>query len=311
MELSIIIVNYNAAPFLSRCVESIEAFIAGAPHEVCLVDNASTDGSLTLVRNRFPRVRLIANDRNLGFAAAINQGLRATHGRYVLWLNPDSELLDGGLPELVRYLDRNTAVGIVGPQILDWDGAVQLSCRSFPSYGTALFHRHSLLTRWFPANRYSRRYLHTGWDHGQVREVDWVSGACLLHRRQLVREIGPADERFFMYCEDVDFCLRARRRNWAVHYHPGARVRHCIGGSSRLAATRTSIERHRSMWRYYAKHFGRSPVKDAVVGAAIWGRCGWALAAAGLRRGIARRGGIERPGGSGVLKPPLYISAKG
>lgn len=277
MELSVIVVNYNATAFLARCLGSIEAFLAGVEHEVCVVDNASTDGSVALIESRFPQVQLIGNDRNVGFAAALNIGFWKTCGRYVLWLNPDAELLDTGMEEVLRYLNGEPKVGIVGPQILDPDGTIQLSCRSFPSYRTALFHRYSVLTRWFPANRYSRQYLHSDSDHAAIREVDWVSGACLLHRREVLDGIRGLDERFFMYCEDVDFCLRARRRGWVVHYHPGARVLHRIAGSSRNLPRRMVFERHRSMWRYYAKHFRRNAMKDVAVGLAIWGRCAWMM----------------------------------
>ncbi len=273
MDLSVIIVNYNAAPYLARCLNSIESCLWGITCEVCVVDNASTDCTRMLIGNRFPGVQLIANDRNLGFAAGVNQGLERTHGRYVLWLNPDAEILNEGVRELLRYLDSAPKVGIIGPQIVDSDGGIQLSCRSFPSYRTVLCHRYSLLTRLRPQNHYSRDYLHTDWDHASLREVDWVSGACLLHRRELLDDLGGLDERFFMYCEDVDFCLRARQAGWKVHYHPAMRVLHHIGGSSRQSPVLMAIERHRSMWRYYAKHFQRNSLQDTTVGAGILGRC--------------------------------------
>jgi N-acetylglucosaminyl-diphospho-decaprenol L-rhamnosyltransferase len=280
MELSVIVVSFNSAAFIERCLASVATFLGGVNHEVCVVDNASSDGSASLVREHFPRVRVIANPQNLGFAAGVNRGLGATQGRYVLWLNPDAELLDAGAGDLIGFLEKHPTVGILGPQLVDPSGEVQLSCRAFPSYRTALFHRHSLLTRWFPENPGSREYLLSDWDHRTAREVDWVSGACLLHHRRLLDEIGPLDERFFMYCEDVDFCLRARQAGWSVRYHPGARVLHHVGGSSRAGALRMVVARHRSMWRYYVKHFRRHPLKDAAVAAAVWSRCGLLVARA-------------------------------
>lgn len=282
MDLSVIIVNYNAAPFLERCLASLDLFLAGMKHEVCVVDNASTDGSVELIRKRFPQVQLIANRSNLGFAAAVNQGLRKACGRAVLWLNPDAELLADGIVNLLDYLDKHTEVGVIGPQLVNPDGSVQLSCRSFPSYRTALFHRYSLFTRWFPSNPFSREYLLTGWDHTSVQEVDWVSGACLLHRREIVDRIGVLDEKFFMYCEDVDFCLRVRETGWRIHYHPGMQVLHHIGGSSRAIPRRMIMERHRSMWRYYTKHFRRNPLKDAAVILGIAARCAFQIARSNL-----------------------------
>lgn len=274
MTLSVIVVNHNAAAFLNRCLKSIACALAGIDHEVCIVDNASSDESASLIRKQFPQVQWLSNERNLGFAAALNRGLQNTRGRYILWLNPDAELLDDRITDLLRYLENNAGVGILGPQLVDPDGKRQLSCRSFPSYRTAFFHRYSLLSRLFPRNRYALQYLHSDWDGEAVREVDWVSGACLLHRREVSSQLGGLDERFFMYCEDVDFCLRAKQKGWSACYHPAARVLHHIGGSTRQIRRKMTLERHRSMWRYYQKHFRRNPLKDLLVGAVLWARCG-------------------------------------
>lgn len=284
MQLSIIIVTYNSARHLRPCLESVERHLGGIEYEVCVVDNASDDDTGAIAARQGGRTRLIANGRNLGFSAAVNVGLAHTSGRYVMWLNPDTEFVGGDFGALLSYMDAERGVGVLGPQILNADGSVQLSCRSFPSYSTAIFNRYSLLTRLFPANRYSRRYLHTDWDHQAVREVDWVSGACLLHPRALIDDIGPLDERFFMYMEDIDFCLRASRAGWKVHYHPAARVLHHIAGSSRLVPFSMIVELHKSIWHYYAKHYRRNPLKDASAGAVIWGRCAGMLARAALRR---------------------------
>lgn len=279
--LSVIVVSYNSVGLILRCLASVEKHLAAIPYEVLVVDNASADGTAECVRSRFSRVRLITNPRNAGFGAALNIGLRQTAAPYVLWLNPDAELLDDRFPQLLEYLGSNPTVGILGPQLVDPDGKRQLSCRSFPSYRTALFHRYSFLTRWLPKNPYSREYLHSDWEGPAPRDVDWVSGACFVHRRQVSEELGGLDERFFMYCEDVDFCLRARQRGWMTRYHPAARVLHRIGTSTRRERPRMILERHRSMWRYYLKHFRRNPVKDLAVGAALWARCGLIM----LRKG--------------------------
>jgi GT2 family glycosyltransferase len=214
-------------------------------------------------------------------------GLKATAGSYVLWLNPDAEILNGGIGALLSYMEGEPQVGIVGPQIVNTDRSIQLSCRSFPSYDAALFNRHSLLTRWFPQNRYTRKYLHTDWDHMALRVVGWVSGACLLHRREVADRIGGLDERFFLYMEDIDFCLRASQAGWKVVYHPGMLARHHIGGSSRQVPITKSVELHRSIWRYYTKHFPRSPFRDALGGAVIWGRCAMMMCQAVARAGAA------------------------
>jgi hypothetical protein len=264
-QLSIIIVNYNAGPFLPKNLDSLKTQLRNLEHEVIVVDNASSDKSMEWVRQNHPEVKCVLNRANLGFAAAVNQGIREAKGEFTLWLNPDSELLDSGFETLIQYMKTHPEIGIAGPQILNPDGSVQLSCRSFPSHETALFNRYSLLTRLFPANPFSRKYLKTDWDHREISEVDWVSGACLLHRRELLKETGGLDETFFMYCEDVDFCLRAKKAGWKTVYHPGAKVLHHIGGSSRQVPRRMIIERHKSMWRYYKKHYPRNIFVDAVT----------------------------------------------
>lgn len=289
MDLSIVIVNYNAGKHLVGCLESLSRHLANVSHEICVVDNASSDGNLEMLRTRFREVKLLANSINRGFAAALNQGLRETAGTFVLWLNPDAELLDDGFQTLLEFLEKNPSVGVLGPQLVNPDGSRQLSCRSFPSYQTALFHRYSVLTRLFPNNRYSRQYLHSDWAPDGIQETDWVSGACLLHRRSVLEKLGGLDEQFFMYCEDVDFCLRTRRAGWSVRYHPGARVLHRIGASSRQVAGRMIVERHRSMWRYYAKNFHRNPVMDMLVGLGIASRCGFLLIGESLGRLCLRK----------------------
>jgi GT2 family glycosyltransferase len=289
MLLSVIIVTYNSAQHLRHCLASIEEHLKDVDYEVCLVDNASDDDSADLAGAAGGRVRLLSNSRNLGFAAATNIGLKNTSGHYVMWLNPDATIEGGDVGDLLRYMDRNGDVGILGPQVLNADGTVQLSCRSFPSYSAAFFNRYSLLTKLFPSNRYSRRYLHSDWDHQSLREVDWVSGACLLHRRSLLEDIGELDEHYFMYIEDIDFCLRANRAGWKIHYLPGLRVRHHIGGSSRQVPFSMIVELHKSIWRYYAKHFRRNALKDAVGWAVVWGRCAGMLARAILRRAVSGR----------------------
>lgn len=271
-ELSIIIVNHNSARFLARCLASFDPCV-DVPCEICVVDNASQDKSVEGVRENFPDVKLIANGRNLGFAAAVNQGLRATQAPFVLWLNPDTEFLEGRITEAVEFMKKNKDTGILGLQILNPDRSIQLSCRSFPSYETALFNRYSLLTRLFPQNSFSRRYLKTDGDHGAIQEVDWVSGSCCLHRRSLLETVGFLDERFFMYCEDVDFCKRAKMAGWKVIYNPCLKVLHHIAGSARHIPRQMILARHRSMWRYYAKHYRRNFFKDTAVAAGIVLRC--------------------------------------
>ena len=269
IKLSIIIVNYNSKEFLPRNLDALRRYLAKIPHEVIIADNASFDGSTEMILKLYPEVTLLHNTQNKGFAAAVNQGIKLAQGEFIVWLNPDTELLDEGFETLLHYMEAHPDTAIMGPQIVNPDGSVQLSCRSFPSHETALFNRYSLLTKIFPSNPRSRKYLNTGWNHTEIREVDWVSGACLMHRASLIKNIGGLDETFFMYCEDVDFCLRARNSGFKTLYHPGAKVLHHIAGSSRKTPRKMIAERHKSMWHYYRKHYPRNIFIDAVTGAVI------------------------------------------
>ncbi|MBI3724368.1 glycosyltransferase family 2 protein [bacterium] len=268
LPFSVIVVNYRARELLSRCLESLA--LSKVEHEAIVVDNASRDGSAELVRERHPGARLIVNERNLGFAHACNQGLAARRGRHALLLNPDAAILNDVLGVAGRELERRRDLGVLGARILDEDGRRQLSARAFPSHATAFFHRYSLLTKLLPGNRGSRAYLGSDLpESGAPVAVDWVSGAAMVLREEAIAAVGGFDERFFLYAEDTDLCLSVRRAGFAVAYAPEAVVVHRIGGSSRKARPRALLERHRSMWRFYAKHYARRPLVDLTTCAGI------------------------------------------
>lgn len=280
MDLSVLIVTYRSRGHIADCLASLPPALAGLESEVLVVDNASQDGTIELVGERFPSVRVRALDANVGFAGAINAGLADTTGRYVLWLNPDSRFVSGQVADVLRWMDAHPGVGIVGGRALDPSGTVQRSARSFPSYGAVLGARYSLLTKLLPNNPFSRRFLRTDSTYADIEPVDWVSGAFLLHTRELASRLGGPDAGFFMYFEDVDFCYRAWQAGREVYFHPGMTIEHQIGGSSRAQRARLLVIRHHSLWRWYSKHFPRFWLKDAAVWAGIWIRCA-ALIAAG------------------------------
>lgn len=283
LDLSVLIVTYRSVGDIDACLRSVLAATAGLRAEVIVIDNASGDGTVEAAQAH-AGVRVLALERNVGFGAGINQGLRASTGRYVLWMNPDGRLVGGSLALVLAWMDTHPDVGIVGGRILDPGGSVQRSARSFPSYGAALGHRYSLLTRWFPGNPWTRRYLRGESTYTAAEPVDWVSGALVVHRRAVSDALHGLDEQFFMYVEDVDFCRRAWDAGWKVYFHPGIVMEHEIGGSSRQVPRAMIVARHRSMWRYYRKHFRRFWPKDAVTWSAIWGRCAWLWLLAGWRR---------------------------
>lgn len=248
-----VIVNWNTREELRDCLTSALAADAGAA-EITVVDNASTDGSVEMLHGEFPGVRLIANRENLGFARASNQGIKASSGRYVLLLNPDCIVHSGAFAAIVRFGDANREVGIFGIRILNADGSVFESCRRFPTLAAGIF-RNAILARLFPNNPYVKEYLMADWDHSEVAEVDWVSGAALVARRETLDQIGILDERFFMYCEDVDIAYRAKQAGWKVMYFPGASVMHLRARSSDQNPVPMIIAFHRSMYLFFKKHY--------------------------------------------------------
>jgi len=284
VDISIVIVSYNGRDHLRRCLQSLAAHPPAAEREVIVVDNDSRDGSAPMVASEYPDVRLLRMPRNLGFAAGANRGAREASGEAIVLLNPDSEIEADPFAPMLAYLREHDDAGIMAPRLLNPDGSLQLSCRSFPTFSVALFNRYSLLTRLFPRNRYSRQYLLSDWHHDSISDVDWVSGACLMVRRSLFEQIGLLDEGYFMYIEDVDLCQRVHRAGYTVVYLPQTSVVHHIGRSSRTLPSRSIVARHRSMWHYYKKYLRRNVVVDVAVAGGIAARCGYLLLSNRLRR---------------------------
>ncbi len=270
-QLSVCIVSWNVREDLLSCLRSLRGAEGDIRAEVIVVDNASTDGSVEAIRHRFPHVKLIRNNENRGFAAASNQGLAAAGGELLLLLNPDTVLPPGALVELHQAAAQDPGAGIIGPKLVNPDGSLQHSCRRFPTPMAALF-RHTFLGRLFPRNRWSAEYVMADWDHTEPREVDWVSGACMLIRRNLYEAIGPLDEGFFWGSEDVDYCFRARRAGRQVLYTPRPAIVHRVGASTNRVPIRTLLRFHRSMHRLYCKHFARNWLEAAIIGAGIGAR---------------------------------------
>ncbi len=206
-----------------------------------------------MVEEEFPQVRLIANSENVGFTVGNNQSIAVSRGRYVLLLNPDTEIVGDALATMVEYLDHHPQVGALGPQLLNPDGSIQSSRRRFPTLATA-FLESTILQQWFPRNRVTRHYYITDRPDDEVQEVDWVTGACLLARRETIEEVGLLDEGFFMYSEELDWCRRIKAQGWQVVYLPTARVIHHGAQSSEQVKSFQHIQFQRSKVRYFHKH---------------------------------------------------------
>jgi GT2 family glycosyltransferase len=287
VDCSVVIVNYHTDEVLAECLASLAKTAGGVEVEVIVVDNGGTLARGGF-RERFPGVRLLENPGNVGFSRAVNQGIRLARGRHVLCLNPDTVVHDGALAAMTGHLDAHPGVGAVGARLLESDGSLQYSCRRFPGYATILFGRYALLTRLFPGNAGSRDYLYLDWDHRTVREVDWVSGACLMVRREVIDRVGAFDEGYFLFVEDMDWCRRIRDAGWAVVYLPDAVVTHHIGTSRGAVPAWVVRARHRGMLRYVRKHFGAPWPVRAAVAAGLAARATGLIAVNAVRRRLAR-----------------------
>jgi GT2 family glycosyltransferase len=268
--LSIVVVNYNVKNLLEKCLDSIFKYEKDIEFEVIVVDNNSKDGSQEMLKRDFPQEKLIENKRNVGFSRACNQGIKQSQGRYILLLNPDTELTPGGFKKMIDFMDSKPEIGICGPKMMDQKGNIQFSCRSFPSYLTAISSSQSILNRIFPENFLSQKYLLKEWDHSQIREVDWVSGSCFLTKREMFEKIGLLDERFYMYVEDVDLCYRAKKSGFSVFYFPQVLVIHHIGKSTLKRRFAMQVEHHRSMYYFYKKHHNPNVFLRGIVFLSIW-----------------------------------------
>jgi len=250
-EVSIIVPSWNTRDLLSECLRSIAQTSTDLDCETLVIDNASTDGSDTLVRERFPQVRVIRNVENAGFARAANRGAAASTGRYLLLLNSDAWLQPGALRALLTLATEQPRCGIVGAQLRNADGSFQASHASFPTLAQEFLMLsglgRALYGPWYPSH---------GPDAGRARRVDYVGGACLLARRAAFDDVGGLDEGFFMYAEEIDLCLRLRQAGWEVWYQPAAQVIHVGHASSRHRRTEREGDLYRSRVRFFRKHHG-------------------------------------------------------
>lgn len=252
-DLSILIVNWNTQRDLVHCLESILKMGKSDQREVIVVDNGSHDGSREAVRSRFPAVRLIENEKNVGFAMAMNQGLRQCSGRYALLLNPDTQIKEGAIERMVSFMEACPRAAVSGPQLLNKDGSKQNSIANFPSLTTELLNK-SLLRWMFP-----KRFPGKGSHYSEPVEVDSVIGACMLVRREVMEQVGFLDEDYFLFLEETDWCYRMKRAGWEVYHVPQAEVYHFQGRSAEAVKKRAKVEYYRSRYHFFRKHRGRFP----------------------------------------------------
>ncbi len=276
-QVSAVIVNYNAGHYLLECLRTT----LPQASEVLVIDNASTDSSLDLCLQHFPdetRLKIIRNDANLGFAAACNIGLLRTREHHVFFLNPDCSLDEGAISELVRVLESSDSIGMVGGLLVNPDGLEQGGGRRAVPTPWRSFVRAFGLARF--SNRWPKLFfdfhLHKQPLPGQPIEVEAISGACMLVRREAMDDVGAWDEGYFLHCEDLDWCMRFRQNGWKVMFAPAARILHAHGGCSRSRPIFVEWHKHKGMMRFYRKFF-RHQYPGAVmsmVAVGVWVRFG-------------------------------------
>jgi GT2 family glycosyltransferase len=275
LDLSIVIVSWNTCRLLDECLASVaqelaaQAATMALTAEIFVVDNGSTDGSVDMVRARYPGVTLIANTHNPGFAGANNQALALASGRYSLLLNPDTVVLPDGLGALVRFMDGCPRAGAAGSRLLNADLTLQPSCSPQPTLLRELW-RMFHLDLIIPFGEYDM----SGWSVTEPRAVDAVQGAAMLVRRAAQEQVGVLDASYFMYSEEVDWCTRIKRRGWEIYWVPASQIVHYGGQSSKQVADAMFLQLYRGKIQYFHKHWGRFStwLYKLILGLATLGR---------------------------------------
>ena len=253
--LSICIVSYQTRDYLQECLRSVYENPPDVEFDVIIVDNHSTDGTIEMLKDKFPEVKLLINPDNLGFTAPMNQALRTGRGKYLLQLNPDTIIHSQAFNQLIAFMEDHPEVGICSPKVLNNDGTLQKPCRRGESRPWAVFTYFLGLSTLFPDSKLFGEYLMSYMDEDEIHEVAGVSGSCMLIRRKVINQIGYLDERFFAYQEDADYCFQARKGGWKIYYVPSSQITHFGGqGGSRVQPYRSIFEWHRSYWLYYRKN---------------------------------------------------------
>ena len=258
IKISFCIVNLNAKKVLKECLNSIKNSIKDEEYEIIITDNNSTDGSQKMINTFEKKICLIQNNRNEGYTSALNKGIIKSTGKYIIVLNPDTILENMSITNLISSLKKNSAIGIVGPKVINEDGTFQKSCRRGLAKPKAVFSYFLGLSSKFSNNENFTGYHLNHLDENKTNEVFGVSGSCMAIRREVVNDIGYFDERYFAYQEDSDYCLMAINKGWKVLYNPNVKVLHKGGrGGSNTVPMKAIFEWHRSYYKYYFKHFSK------------------------------------------------------
>jgi GT2 family glycosyltransferase len=267
MDISIIIVGWNAKRYLEICLESLTVAPPKRSMEIIVVDNASSDGSAEMIESKFPHVKLIRSPENLGFAKGNNLAIRQSQGRYVSTVNPDVKVFPGCLDALADFLDQNPSVGITGPRILNPDLTLQSSCRHFPTLWNNFCPAAGLTTAFKNSRFFGGEHMFF-FSHDRTLAVDVLVGCFLMVRRETLGAVGLMDEGLYMYGDDVDWCRRCWNAGWKVVFFPGAQAIHDRGGTTAAYPVRFALAQQRSVLYYWYKYhgwFGLLGIKSILV----------------------------------------------
>ncbi len=257
MRLSIIIVSWNVRDDLVQSIASVSQNPPTADYEIIVVDNASSDGTVELIRQKYPTVHLIANDQNEGFAGANNQGFEKATGEYILFLNPDTIVKPSAFDILLKFMEDNTDVGACGPKLVFEDRRIQQTVRRFPTFAGAL-HRHTIFKMVGIFRRAYNKWLMKEFPYDRAADVDQIMGAAFMVRRRVLEEVGTMDNKnFFMYYEEVDLCYRIKKAGHRVVFVPDAEIIHLGGRSSEQIPVEKTVMAMRSLLRFFRKHRSR------------------------------------------------------
>jgi GT2 family glycosyltransferase/lipopolysaccharide/colanic/teichoic acid biosynthesis glycosyltransferase len=269
LDLSIIIVNYNVKEFLQNLIHSIEKASLNLTKEIIIIDNASDDGSVDFIKEKFPQIKLIANSKNLGFGKANNIGLKQAAGKYILLINPDTLVAEDTFEKMIKFFESNSEAGLAGCKILNPDGSLQLACRrSFPGPWTS-FTKVTGLSSMFPNNKIFARYNLTYLDENKTYEVDAISGSFMMMRKEVYEKVGGFDEQFFMYGEDLDLCFRIQQSGFKVYYVHSTQIIHYKGESTKRSSLDETKVFYSAMHLFVKKHLSSSLLVEFILRTAI------------------------------------------
>lgn len=269
INVSIIIVNWNTSQITCDCLRSVYEQAFDIDFEVILVDNASSDDSVEVIKKEFPQVVLIANSENRGFAAANNQGMAIARGKYVLLLNSDTVVLDHAIEKTIAFADQHPEAGVIGCRALNQDMSLQPSCFMYPSL-LNMFISASYLNKLFPQSQFFGRERMTYWSHDSLREVETVMGAFMLVRREAIGQVGEMDESFFMYAEEADWCYRFNKAGWKVLFTPDSEIIHLGGQSSGKVRTKMILQLRAGLLQFIRKHHSKFYYIVACFMVSLW-----------------------------------------